>query len=1027
MAAEKASGDGTLTVRANSLCRALGYAGRPTFYDSYAAFDRTENRNLVRSAFEVLGVHAVFGIADGASPESFKPLAYIACAEDAAAADRFHRRAWTQSAAPVLLVVRADTIEIRNGFAPPAKRIVGHPYRTDAPLDPALSKVDATALCTSLHWRDLPIGRSSPIDQRLVSAIDRLAAYACRNYEGFADRRPLVNALIGRLIYLYVLVDRGIVDRAWMAATITAAGCAGTSFADDAVLHGVRNRDEEFDVAEVWAVLRGIDRRINGSIFPITKRERAEIPDGLVRLAHRIIRCGDRISIGGRQLSFLDVSFEMLRTETISSIYEHFVRSGNVTDQRSAGAYYTPPFLVDYVIRETARERTIDANSRVLDCAAGSGAFLVAAYRWILERSAPPGGWTPAHAPLARTLLVDCIHGIEKNPQAANVCRFSLYLTMLDYVGGAGIDELADNVEHGKLFPRLGRNIKAANAFKLGLFSEASFTHVVGNPPWAQPNRQPNARNRGASANRTEGDTPPPEIAEDPDRTAFEGTLGPAEGMANGRLSDAFTWLALRRYLAGSGVLSFVLPTRSLVGRQSGAFATSLAAQACVRHIANLSHLRYHLFSGAKSPATVVVARRAPAHPFDLVIVYRPRLSSLPIYRTGDRMGNVWSLLVSQTDLHTVRSLDLRSGPNGWLGPIMFGPFDRRMRDALALLARDSERTFGDLLKRSGLQIRRGGDPDETGVPEQFAPGTAVSGPTGAKPLGLFPLDRERFLGVKPVYRPIFSAGAILVPRTFREVRLLDGPHAFRSTYDAIAPARGRDEDIVDDEEKWARASTTASGTRRAGLLGVVAFLRTGVASYFASLFGASLHLEDARFEKGDLVTIPCPFRDLDDPGLWALADASDPDRAVLDAMNAGADLRTAVADHVRFNVGFLDAQMPQDAFAKVDGTMVDEFVERFERELRSLFTTAFQPRISVEAPERGTIRLIVTLGEGGRDARPDPIESDGSFIASSVIAFDRHRRSGTVVKSEGRFAWTADQAVADAEAMARVVRTTRA
>lgn len=118
---------------------------------------------------------------------------------------------------------------------------------------------------------------------------------------------------------------------------------------------------------------------------------------------------------------------------------------------------------------------------------------------------------------------------------------------------------------------------------------------------------------------------------------------------------------------------------------------------------------------------------------------------------------------------------------------------------------------------------------------------------------------------------------------------------------------------------------------------------------------------------------------------------------------------------------------MPQDAFAKVDGTMVDEFVERFERELRSLFTTAFQPRISVEAPERGTIRLIVTLGEGGRDARPDPIESDGSFIASSVIAFDRHRRSGTVVKSEGRFAWTADQAVADAEAMARVVRTTRA
>ena len=50
-----------------------------------------------------------------------------------------------------------------------------------------------------------------------------------------------------------------------------------------------------------------------------------------------------------------------------------------------------------------------------------------------------------------------------------------------------------------------------------------------------------------------------------------------------------------------------------------------------------------------------------------------------------------------------------------------------------------------------------------------------------------------------------------------------------------------------------------------------------------------------------------------------------------------------------------------------------------------------------------------------------DPIHQD-AFVAASVISFDHSALTGRVIKSEGRFAWTSDQAVADAEVLARLI-----
>jgi hypothetical protein len=459
--------------------------------------------------------------------------------------------------------------------------------------------------------------------------------------------------------------------------------------------------------------------------------------------------------------------------------------------------------------------------------------------------------------------------------------------------------------------------------------------------------------------------------------------------------------------LDDDGVLGLILPTTSLVGRQSGRFASALASLTTLRLIANLSHLRYRLFVDARASATVVVSRKRMPDALGFVSVYRPRLSSLPVGKTG----YVWSLMVSQTDLQTVRAGEFRGGDNGWLGPLMLGPFDRRMRSALRTWADARGLTVAGFLQRSGLRMQRGGDPVETGVPRRVLPGKKTAE-------NLFRLTPDELRNADPRYRPLFLGNVLLVPRNFREIRLLETPHAFTSTHYGIAPER-RWQEKYDSTQPVESEGPEVHRERRT-LLALGAFLGSGVVEYFASLFGATYLMEGARMEKGDIGVLPCPFESSVDSSFAGLLHAPSVDDAILDAMGAGEDLRQAVAEFGSFNRHYIDAQIPEDTFDVVDVKTVDAFVGRLSRELAGSFTERFAPSVEVGPRRSRSIALHVGFGrppEPGADASPD-----STFVAASVISFDRRSLIGQVVKSDGRFAWTSEQAVADAEALARLV-----
>ena len=115
--------------------------------------------------------------------------------------------------------------------------------------------------------------------------------------------------------------------------------------------------------------------------------------------------------------------------------------------RKASGTFYTPRPVTAFLVRRTleplVRGRCADdiLSIRVLDPAMGSGAFLVAACRYlgaaaedalIAEGRWHPHDITPAdRAALRREIASRCLFGVDLNPMAVQVARLSLWLATL--------------------------------------------------------------------------------------------------------------------------------------------------------------------------------------------------------------------------------------------------------------------------------------------------------------------------------------------------------------------------------------------------------------------------------------------------------------------------------------------------------------------------------------------------------------------------------------------------------------------
>lgn len=456
----------------------LGYRGDPGYVlaDSFAS--QPNHRHALRLAAQLMNVRAAFGLWTGSQgtllgPEHarFTPLVYLAAVSDAADAMRVHRSVWSQGLAPYLVAVGPDRLWVCQGFGFSSSR--WERYATEISIDPsdklvgiggqsALAPLSAKVLRSSLAWRDEARTADEFVDERLLRSLaDLSVAFSAETRSRRALAPSVINALIARLLYFYFLVDRGFITPERLAEwELTGIGL------------GV---DSEWSPADIKTLFGRLDEVFNGSIFPMPKDYADAYDAEHLNLLRRILRHGAELgSNDALQLSFLDYDFASIRTETLSAIYEMFLRNENKEAGKRFGAFYTPPFLADYALDRVEEATSLNADTRVFDPAAGSGVFLVGAYRRIVESALTAG---EAHLPLdyLHTLMTERIFGVELNATACHVAAFSLYLTMLDYVEPKEAADYARwpvRVGRRRLFPPMltgtperGANIRVGDFF----------------------------------------------------------------------------------------------------------------------------------------------------------------------------------------------------------------------------------------------------------------------------------------------------------------------------------------------------------------------------------------------------------------------------------------------------------------------------------------------------------------------------------------------------------------------------------
>lgn len=189
----------------------------------------------------------------------------------------------------------------------------------------------------------------------------------------------------------------------------------------------------------------------------VTKDEEAELTRLLTPVAgHDPELLGDLVSWGNlirrdlRDIPYVVPAGGLIVTETPS--------------RRNAGAHYTPRSLAEEVVRHALeplvyepgplqinddktwkpKSSTTILDLKVADIAVGSGAFLVAAARFLADRVTE--AWTEeglldpdeqanpklAHNRAIREVIARCLYGADINPMAVEMCKLSLWLVSMD-------------------------------------------------------------------------------------------------------------------------------------------------------------------------------------------------------------------------------------------------------------------------------------------------------------------------------------------------------------------------------------------------------------------------------------------------------------------------------------------------------------------------------------------------------------------------------------------------------------------
>jgi len=335
---------------------------------------------------------------------------------------------------------------------------------------------------------------TSAFDDDFLADMERWRELLARN---LALRNPdltqrdlnfAVQRVLDRIIFLRIAEDRGIEKFGQLQALTAGPGI----------------------YPRLGEIFERADFRYNSGLFHFANEKgRDEAPDKLT-LGLKLDDAALREIISSLYYPKSPYAFAVIPADILGHVYEQFL--GKVIHltaghravveekpevRKAGGVYYTPTYIVDYIVRQTVGPM-VEGKSpkqveklKVLDPACGSGSFLLGAYDFLLDwhlryyldhdpaawakKKQPPiyetapnahgighgsGNWQLTTAERKR-ILVNHLHGVDIDAQAVEVTKLSLLLKVLE---GEARELQGKQLDFHRVLPDLGNNIKCGNS-----------------------------------------------------------------------------------------------------------------------------------------------------------------------------------------------------------------------------------------------------------------------------------------------------------------------------------------------------------------------------------------------------------------------------------------------------------------------------------------------------------------------------------------------------------------------------------